>query len=150
MRVHIPRVGDDALAVTPSVQGAVADTRGTETLLLAEDEPSLRALAATTLSALGYRVIVTADGEEAVREYELHAADIALVVLDVIMPRMGARVAYERIRRLRPDAKVLFTTGYAPEATRLGELIDGGRTRLLEKPFTPGELAACVRSAIDA
>jgi PAS domain S-box-containing protein len=150
VRVHIPRVGDDALAVTPSVQGAVADTRGTETLLLAEDEPSLRALAATTLSALGYRVIVTADGEEAVREYELHAADIALVVLDVIMPRMGARVAYERIRRLRPDAKVLFTTGYAPEATRLGELIDGGRTRLLEKPFTPGELAACVRSAIDA
>jgi PAS domain S-box-containing protein len=148
--VYIPRVGGHTLAVPPSIRGVTVDTRGTETILLAEDEPSLRALAAKTLTELGYSVIVTADGEEAVREYELHARDIALVVLDVIMPRMGAREAYDRIRRIRSDAKVLFTTGYAPEATRLSELIEGGLTQVLEKPFTPGELAACVRSAIDA
>ncbi len=148
--VHIPRLGGHTLTVPPSIRGVTIDTRGTETILLAEDEPALRALAAKTLTELGYSVIVTADGEEAVREYELHARDIALVVLDVIMPRMGARQAYDKIRSIRPDAKVLFTTGYAPEATRLSELIEGGRTQVLEKPFTPGELAACVRSAIDA
>jgi two-component system cell cycle sensor histidine kinase/response regulator CckA len=149
VRVHIPRVDREVFVRAQSIRGTAPDVRGNETILLAEDEPSLRALAVMTLTALGYGVIAAADGEEAVREYELHAPDIALVVLDVIMARSGAREAYDRIRRIRPDARVLFTTGYAPESTRLGELIQDDRTQVLEKPFTPRELAARVRSAID-
>jgi signal transduction histidine kinase len=146
--VHIP-LDRDARARLQSTRPVAPDVQGSETILLAEDEPALRMLAATTLSALGYRVIAAADGEEAVREYERCAPDIALVVLDVIMPRMGALEAYDRIRLIRPDVKVLFTTGYAPQSTRRGELLEGVGTQVLEKPFTPHELAARVRSAID-
>jgi PAS domain S-box-containing protein len=147
--VHIPLYRGASVRLQSS-RPVAPDVRGNETILLAEDEPALRTLAATTLSALGYRVITASDGEDAVREYERRAPEIALVVLDVVMPRMGALEAYDRIRHIRPDVRVLFTTGYAPESTRLGELLEGERIQILEKPFTPHELAARVRSAIDA
>jgi PAS domain S-box-containing protein len=126
------------------------ELRGSEVVLVAEDEPSLRALVTITLTELGYRVIAARDGAEAVREFEARAADIALVMLDVVMPRLDAREAYEQIRVIRPDVRVLFTTGYAPASTRLAQLLEGGTVPVLEKPFTPAALAAKVRSAIDA
>ena len=106
-------------------------------------------MATKTLSDLGYTVIAARDGEEAVRAYEQRSREVALVVLDVVMPRLDARGAYQRMREVRPDVKVLFMTGYAPESTRLGELLVQGHTRVLEKPFTPHALAAAVRSALD-
>ena len=123
-RVFLPMTGDDAQAVESfprARHGGIP--RGHETILLAEDEPALRSLVTTTLSELGYRVISTSDGEEAVREYTRRAKEIALVVMDVVMPRLDAREAYLRMRVIRPDVKVLFATGYAPESTRLAELL---------------------------
>jgi len=122
--------------------------RGTETILLAEDEPAIRSLVALTLTDLGYRVIATSDGEEAVRAFEKNAAEIALVVLDVVMPRMGAPEAYARMQAIRPGVRVLFSTGYAPEATQLAELIERTQVPIIEKPFTARALAEKVRSAI--
>jgi len=152
-RVYLPRTTDLAQHA-PKLNGANApvprELRGTEVVLVAEDEPSLRALVTITLTDLGYHVIATRDGAEAVREFETHAADIALVVLDVVMPRLDAREAYERIRVIRPDVRVLFTTGYAPASTRLAQLLESGTVPVLEKPFTPVALATKVRSAIDA
>jgi PAS domain S-box-containing protein len=149
--ILLPQCSDSALQ--PSIPAPPSDDvmRGKETILLAEDESSLRTLVAQMLSELGYRVIATGDGEEAVRVYAERANEIALVVMDVVMPRLGARDAYERMRAVRPGVKVLFTTGYAPQATRLGELLDGSGTPLavLEKPFTAQALATMVRSAID-
>jgi PAS domain S-box-containing protein len=120
-----------------------------ELVLVAEDEPALRALIVTSLTDLGYRVLVAKDGEEAVREFEARAGDIALAVLDVVMPRMGALEAYERMRRLRPDVNVLFTTGYAPDGDRLVAVLAAARVPLLMKPFTVETLAERVRAAID-
>jgi two-component system cell cycle sensor histidine kinase/response regulator CckA len=150
--VYLPRA--DGTAAPPGRVRApsLAPTetaRGGEVILLAEDEPSLRALVATTLTELGYHVITTSDGEEALRAYERHAGEIALVVLDVVMPRLGAREVYERMRTMRPDVKVLLTTGYAPESTRMGELFQRAAVGVLEKPFTTEALAASVRRAID-
>jgi PAS domain S-box-containing protein len=150
LRVFLPQA--DVSASSLEIRGAPRSepgARGHESILLAEDEPALRSLVTTTLNELGYRVIATGDGEEAVREYERQSGDIDLVVLDVVLPRLDARQAYERMRVIRPDVKVLFTTGYAPESTRMGELLEGARIPLLEKPFTPAALAARVRSAID-
>jgi PAS domain S-box-containing protein len=124
------------------------ELRGTETILVAEDEPAIRSLVALTLADLGYRVIATSDGEEAVRAYEQHASEIALVVLDVVMPRMGAPEAYARMQAIRPDVRVLFSTGYAPEATQLAELIERTRVPIIEKPFSARALAEKVRGAI--
>ncbi len=150
-RVFLPVADSGDVAHVPS--GAISSRqrrlRGAGTILLAEDEPSLRALVSTTLTELGYHVVATADGEEAVREYERLGSEIALVLLDVVMPRLDARAAYERIAAIRPDVRVLFMTGYAPESTRLAELIDRGKLPVIEKPFTPTALAAKVRSILD-
>ena len=150
-RVFLPRSGDGApQARETNGVHATHGPRGTELVIVAEDEPSLRALVTTTLTELGYRVIAAGNGEEAVREYELHADQVALVLLDVVMPRLDARETYERLRAVRADVRVLFTTGYAPSSTRLAELLQSGRVPVLEKPFTPQALAAKVRTAIDA
>jgi two-component system cell cycle sensor histidine kinase/response regulator CckA len=150
-RVFLPRTDDATLA--PRVTNGVPVShgpRGTELVIVAEDEPSLRTLVTTTLTELGYRVIAACNGEEAVAEYERNADRVALVLLDVVMPRLDARQTYERLRTVRPDVRVLFTTGYAPSSTRLAELLQSGRVPVLEKPFTPQALAAKVRTAIDA
>ena len=151
VQAYLPRSSEKA-ATSSASRGAdsTEPLRGDEVILLAEDEPSLRTLVATTLTELGYRVITARDGEEAVGEFERHAREIDLAVLDVVMPRLDAREVYGQMRELRPDVKVLFTTGYAPASTRLAELLESGTVPLLEKPFTTLALAASVRKAIDA
>jgi CheY-like chemotaxis protein len=149
--IYLPRSNAPAVAAKAPIAAEASDPlRGDETILLAEDEPSLRALVEVTLTDLGYRVITARDGEEAVREFERHAPEIDLAVLDVVMPRLDAREVYGQIRHMRPDVKVLFTTGYAPASTRLAELLESGTVPLLEKPFTTLAFAASVRKAIDA
>jgi two-component system cell cycle sensor histidine kinase/response regulator CckA len=148
-RVFLPLLDMSAEAhSTPSVTPR-DEKRGRELVLVAEDDRSLRSLVSGTLRELGYAVIEAADGDEAVRRYGDQASEIALVVLDVVLPRLDARQVYERIRELRPDVKVLLTTGYAPESTRLGALIRERGLALLQKPFMPSELAARVRSVLD-
>ena len=90
------------------------------------------------------------DGEQAVTAYERHAPEVALVLLDIVMPGLDARTTYDRLRAVRSDVRVLFTTGYAPSSTRLAELLQSGGVPVLEKPFTPQALAAKVRATIDA
>jgi PAS domain S-box-containing protein len=156
LRVYLPlaqSVRPAAPTQPPPAHGELqsppsSELRGSETILVAEDEPAIRSLVALTLTDLGYRVIATSDGEEAVRAYEQHASEIALVVLDVVMPRMGAPEAYARMQAIRPDVRVLFATGYAPEATQLAELIERTRVPIIEKPFSSRALAEKVRSAI--
>jgi CheY-like chemotaxis protein len=149
-RVYLPLATSESLP-PPSLSPQPRDIGrgGRELILLAEDEPSLRALVVATLSSIGYRVIATGDGEEALGEFERRSGDISLVVLDVVMPRMDACTAYERMRAIRPDVRVLFVTGYAPESTRLGEILRGAHGHLLEKPFTPQTLSAKVRRILD-
>jgi two-component system cell cycle sensor histidine kinase/response regulator CckA len=150
-RVFLPLAeGHAETTVANRPPGIARQKGGHELILLAEDEPALRRLVTSTLSDLGYRVIATGDGEDAVREFSQHAGDIALVVLDMVLPRLDARHAYEQMLAIRPDMKVLFTTGYAPESTRFGSLLEASRIPFLQKPFLPSTLAERVRSAIDS
>jgi PAS domain S-box-containing protein len=149
-RAYFPCSLEVVAARVPARPRGTVAPRGDETVLLAEDEPSLRALVTTTLTELGYQVTATRDGEEALHEFERRGGEFALVILDIVMPKVGAREAYERMRVAHPNQKVLFTTGYAPGSTRLRELIRSRRVPLLEKPFTLAELGAAVRAAIDA
>ncbi len=145
----LPRTDEPAPRSTSPRSGAMAARGGSEAVLLAEDEPSLRALMEVTLAELGYRVTATRDGEEAAREYERQNGAFDLVILDVVMPRLGGRDAYDRMRALKPAVKVIFITGYAPASTQLRDLLAGTSLPLLEKPFTPAALAATVRETID-
>src|SRR6185436_9035349 len=100
-----------------AAQGPAEATGGNETLLVAEDEPMVRELVARELERLGYTVLLAADGEEAAQLFEREGDRIALVVLDVIMPRLGGRQAFARMDERRPGVRALFMSGHAPETT---------------------------------
>jgi PAS domain S-box-containing protein len=124
---------------------------GRETLLVAEDEPILRRLIARMLSDLGYRVILAADGEEAMREFTQRAEPIDLVILDGLMPKMTGAECYRRIKALRPSAKALLMSGYLADSQFEARDAAGGPTHpvILRKPFTIHDLATAVRACLD-
>ncbi|MBI3205066.1 MAG: PAS domain S-box protein [Myxococcales bacterium] len=124
--------------------------RGTERVLVAEDEPQLRYLTERSLSRLGYQVVAARNGQEALAEFEQTPDDFDLVVLDVVMPTLGGREAWDRMRARRPSLRALFVTGYAPESSGVVEVLDQPGAALLRKPFTPIELAERVRQLLDA
>jgi nitrogen-specific signal transduction histidine kinase/CheY-like chemotaxis protein len=121
---------------------------GTETILVAEDDGALREIAKTVLSMHGYTVIEAADGEEAVRKFREHRADVRLLLMALIMPKMDGKEACDASRKIRPDVKVLFSTGYAPDHLRQKLRIEGP-CHLIQKPVSPVDLLRKVRSLLD-
>jgi len=120
---------------------------GRETLLFVEDNPISLEMGETLLNDLGYTVFTAADGVEALAVFRTHP-NIALVLTDAIMPRMGAVDLIPALRALNPDIQVLVCTGYAPDEIRrtLNHL---GISGYIRKPFSQGDLAMAVRTAID-
>ncbi len=121
---------------------------GKETVLIVEDHEGLREIATTTLETLGYRVRVARDGEEAVREFQARRNEIALVLLDVVLPKLSGLEVYDYINGERPDIPVLFVTGYSANAEMLRS-IQRRNLPLLQKPYGPRDLARRVREALD-
>jgi signal transduction histidine kinase/CheY-like chemotaxis protein len=120
---------------------------GTETILLAEDEPAVRALDRQVLASCGYTVLEAADGREAVEIAERLEGPLHLLVSDVVMPHLGGRQLAERLHAHRPRLKVLFVSGYTDdEVVRHGV---GHEFAFLQKPFTPTVLARKVREVLD-
>jgi len=121
---------------------------GTETILMAEDEPAVQRFARTVLEGLGYRVLTAGNGEEAVQEFSAHSNSIDLLLLDAVMPRMSGANAYAEIKGLKPDVPVLFITGYSEEIARLTASI-GTSVEILRKPYGPKDLADRIRAILD-
>jgi CheY-like chemotaxis protein len=130
----------------PNRFGGADIKHGTETILLVEDEETVRRLAATSLRSHGYRVMEAADGKRALDILEEEAFD--LLITDVVMPQMGGWELVQKAKSARPDLSVLFVSGYA--GSRLGEG-DERRTfePLLQKPYTIRKLLATVRDLLD-
>jgi two-component system cell cycle sensor histidine kinase/response regulator CckA len=146
--IYLPRV---YVAESPAAQQAAvaaALPRGTETILLAEDEETVRDFAALTLRGLGYTVLVADNGAEALRQAAAHEGEIHLLLTDVVMPGAGGRVVAERLAELRPNLKVLYASGYTDDAmVRHGILSEA--MNFLQKPFTPAALTHMVREVLD-
>jgi len=123
-------------------------TGGTETVLLVEDEAVVRELAVTTLRERGYTVIEAINGEEALRIARQHQGKIDLVLTDVVMPVMGGREMVEVLRRFRPDARILFTSGYSEDAIGQHGVLRPG-IEFLQKPYLTASLARRVREVLD-
>jgi two-component system, cell cycle sensor histidine kinase and response regulator CckA len=119
-----------------------------ETLLVADDEESVRTLAGHILRRHGYTVMEASNGREALEMVEKHEGSLEMLVSDVQMPVMGGRELAEALLKLRPGIKVLLLSGYTDDG-----LVRNGVIRqqyaFLPKPFTPNELVRCVRQILD-
>jgi CheY-like chemotaxis protein len=121
--------------------------RGDETVLLAEDEPSVQRFVCGVLEDLGYTVLVASDGEQAIQLFSEQSRYVDLLVLDAKMPKASGSSAYAAMRVLRPDIPVLFITGYSDEIARLTSTV-GASVNILRKPFGPSDLAHRVRDTL--
>ncbi|MGH7731786.1 MAG: PAS domain S-box protein, partial [Candidatus Eiseniibacteriota bacterium] len=146
--VFLPRL-EDAVGSPGAETVAPISVRGTETVLLAEDEPALRAVAREALENHGYRVLEAANGVEALAVAHAHAGPLHLLITDMVMPRMGGRELAQRLLTVRPATRVLFMSGYTDDAyVRQGA--SEATSAFLHKPFAIGALARKVREILDA
>jgi two-component system, cell cycle sensor histidine kinase and response regulator CckA len=122
---------------------------GTETILLVEDDPALREMAATLLRRLGYTVLTAANGVEALSlNHQRDSGEIDLLFTDVVMPHMSGKELADRVRTLYPHTRILFTSAYTENAIVHQGVLNKG-VALLQKPFTPSALAYKVREMLD-
>jgi len=121
---------------------------GSETILLVEDEEMLIELVETMLTSSGYRVLVARDGREAVEMYENHEDEVALVLSDLGLPRLGGMDAFLRMREINPQLRAIFATGYMDERSRT-EMLEMGASRIIQKPYHPDDILRAVRSVLD-
>jgi len=122
--------------------------RGTETVLVAEDEAGVRDPVRRILAAHGYRVLVAADGPEALTVASHREVQIDLLLTDVVMPGMSGADLAKAVRRVRPDIRVLYMSGYSTEAVRTHGILTPGAS-FLQKPFSMDELVQQVRDVLD-
>jgi len=148
-KVYFPQVQQLLDVAAKSIQTG-SMPRGTETLLVVEDEPSVRQLACNVLAFQGYTVLWAANGQEALHVAREHkGSPIRLVITDVIMPLMGGKVMAEWLKQAYPALKILFTSGYTDDATTHREALEAG-VESLPKPYMPATLARKVREMLDA
>jgi CheY-like chemotaxis protein len=145
-RIYLPRIDGDA-AGGPDA-GGQSLPRGTETVLLVEDEEAVRTLTRQALAACGYRVLEAADGAQGLHLAELQGGRFDLLVTDLVMPRMGGRELAERLTAMRPGVKVLYLSGYTDDAVVRQGVLEA-QAHFLQKPFSVQALARKVRAVLD-
>lgn len=146
--IYLPRVEEPACAEITDTESPGA-FEGTETVLVAEDEPGVRSLVRASLRLKGYTVLEAGNGTEALALAERHSGPIHLLLTDVIMPQMNGRELSERLKARRPGLKVLFMSGYTDDAVlRHGVVTED--LQFIQKPFTPSALAGKMRTVLDA
>ncbi len=124
------------------------DLYGRETVLVVEDEESVREIAKRVLSEKGYRVLLARESEEGIRIFQEHKESIDLVLSDVVMPGMGGREFAAMLEKIKPGTKILYMTGYTDDTILRHGVQDEGFP-LVQKPFTPSSLLAKVREVLD-
>ena len=147
-KVYLPLASETAEAGEQSPAESARERR-TETILLVEDEESVRLLLVETLEAEGYTVLAASGGEEALRVCELHGGPIHLLLTDVVMPEMSGRQLVERLSEKCAGVRVLYMSGYTDNAIVRHGVLEPG-VSFLQKPFTPAAVISKVREVLDA
>ena len=146
--LYFPSVESDILTTAPT-EPLGQPQKGTETILLVEDEPSVRTLVRDELRKLGYRVIEAKNGVEACLLATQQAGSLQLLLTDVVMPGMGGRELAQHLSVIKPDLRTLFISGYTDDVGIMAGQ-EEGTSSFLQKPFTPEVLARAVRNLLDA
>jgi len=145
--IYLPLLSEMMQEGAAAIEDAPLDL-GSETILLAEDDALVRNLMANVLAEAGYTVIEAVDGGDAVRKFREHPEAIDLLLFDLVMPRMSGKEAYDLIAGERPEIKIIFASGYAPDLARQQESFDDG-IHLVHKPVAPKEFLRAVRRVLD-
>ncbi|VVS92292.1 response regulator [Desulfoluna spongiiphila] len=148
-KVYLPRVDEESVSCRVPPPEPPVPTRGTETILLVEDEASVRRTERRILAGKGYTVLEAESGEEAIKRYHAHKGPIHILVTDVIMPGMSGKEVADRLVAAAPDLKVLYVSGYTDNAISRRGVLDHG-TFFIQKPFTSEALAAKVRKVLNS
>jgi len=122
---------------------------GDETILIAEDDPQIRDFLKRLLEGFGYKTMIANDGEEAVRLYKEYMDDISLLLFDVMMPKKDGREAYDEIKQINPDVKVIFSSGYKTDILYKKGISDND-VNFVFKPISPNELLFKIRNVLDS
>ncbi len=146
-KIYLPCVEDRSVTAGSDHPRMEADLRGTETILLVEDEPAVRRATAEFLRLLGYNIVEARDGLDALSLAEERSV-IDLVVTDVVMPRMSGGELASQLARLRPHTKFLFVSGYAGKTILDHKVVDL-ETNFLQKPYTLKQLSFKIRAALN-
>ncbi len=146
-RIYLPVNETNASAETAAIVEEIP-VGGTETILLAEDEKNVREMTQLLLEDFGYTVITAIDGEDAVKKFSEHQDRVRLLLFDLIMPVMSGKDAYDEIRKLRPDIKVIFASGYDPDQVRQKALL-AQNVPVVYKPVPMAVLLKKMREVLD-
>jgi len=146
-KVYLP-IAAQAVATAEAEARATGPSRGSETVLIAEDEEGVRALTRDLLDAFGYRVLEAADPNEAIAVSRRHPGPIDLLLTDVVMPGISGRELADRLRAERPQLKILYMSGYTDRAIVHHGVLDPD-VAFLEKPFAAADLRRKVREVLD-
>jgi PAS domain S-box-containing protein len=147
-KIYLPAEQNSLAPLNGEKESAVPVSGGRETILVAEDEESVRNMIVHILKKVGYQVLSAKDGEEAIGLFEKHSAEIDLALLDVIMPKMGGQQVYERLRVIRPDIPIIFSTGYSRGILNSHTFPDE-RYNVIQKPVSPTALLRKIREVLD-
>jgi CheY-like chemotaxis protein len=146
--IYFPRIADMVDVPDRPLQSPKR-LRGSELILLVEDEPAVRKVACRVLTSLGYQVLQAVNGQDGLRVAREHkGSPIELVLTDVAMPQMSGRVMAEWLKASYPDIRILFTSGYTNDPNALDDALDDD-VGFLAKPYTIAELSAKVRGLLD-
>jgi len=146
-KAYFPRAERSGLALVSNPPVERSALRGSETILLAEDEEGVRILTRTILRKYGYNVLEAQSGGDALMLCEQYEAPIHLLLTDVVMPRMSGRQLAERLVSIRPEMKVLYMSGYTDDAVVRHGILES-TVAFIQKPITPGALARKVREVL--
>jgi CheY-like chemotaxis protein len=147
-KIYLPR-SDQSEQPHDRQKEQVESPRGSETVLLVEDEDAVRSLVRAVLLSNGYTVLEAPNGGQALQLSEQHKNPIHLMLTDVVLPEMSGRELAGCLASSHPETKVLYMSGYTDDAIVHRGVLDPG-TAFLEKPFTPYALARKVREALDS
>jgi nitrogen-specific signal transduction histidine kinase len=145
-RIYLPL--SDSPVLPPAARSASPARTGTETILLGEDDAGVRELTRMMLEQAGYTVVEAVDGEDALEKYTLNREGIALLVLDVVMPKRSGKSVADEIRGIDPRVRVLFISGYTANIINHAGILEKGLS-FISKPFSPQALLSKVREVLD-
>jgi two-component system cell cycle sensor histidine kinase/response regulator CckA len=145
-RIYLPIVNE---IVRQEKKARIAVKGGDETILVAEDNDSVRGLIKTVLTEHGYSIIEAVDGEDAIDRFAKMEKRIDLIILDTVMPKKNGREVYDEIRKIKLDSKVIFTSGHTRDVILDKGMAEGGKFQFIPKPISPYALLQKVRQVLD-